>query len=157
MEASPATKPHTIAADRARGQRPDPLGHTAVLVLAAGALLISLLLEVRGGESVSVPGVSAVLPELCYYKRMFGSNCPGCGLTRAFIALAHGNLAAAWHYNPASLLVFVAVVFQIPYQSTQLWRVYQGKPALRWKWLHWMALVVVLALPAQWLVRLLSG
>ena len=36
-----------------------------------------------------------------------GLQCPGCGVTRAFSLLLHGDLAAAWQMNP----VFCAVIY----------------------------------------------
>ncbi|MEO8503317.1 MAG: DUF2752 domain-containing protein [Acidobacteriota bacterium] len=39
---------------------------------------------------------------LCFVRRFVGLPCPGCGMTRAFAALAHGDLAAAWHWHPLS-------------------------------------------------------
>lgn len=43
---------------------------------------------------------------LCPFRALTGLPCPGCGMTHAFIALGHGNLAAAWHYNALSLPLF---------------------------------------------------
>ena len=31
--------------------------------------------------------------------------CPGCGMTRACIALTHGHFADAWRYHPFSYLI----------------------------------------------------
>lgn len=39
----------------------------------------------------------------CLFKRFTGWNCPGCGGTRAFYHLLHGELAAAWRMNPLLL------------------------------------------------------
>lgn len=38
-----------------------------------------------------------------------GVVLPGCGLTRGVVTVARGDLAGAWRWNPASLLVVVAV------------------------------------------------
>ena len=35
----------------------------------------------------------------CPFHAMTGLNCPGCGLTRGFNALAHGDILGALHYN----------------------------------------------------------
>jgi len=60
-------------------------------------------------------------------RRMTGINCPGCGLTRSFISLAHGDVRSSWLYNPAGVFWFVAVALQIPYRSYQLWRIRRGR------------------------------
>jgi hypothetical protein len=41
---------------------------------------------------------------LCPMAGMLGIPCPGCGLTRATLALVQGDVAAAYHLHP---LVFV--------------------------------------------------
>jgi hypothetical protein len=35
----------------------------------------------------------------CLFHELTGFACPGCGLTRGFHALFHGDLLAALHYN----------------------------------------------------------
>ena len=43
--------------------------------------------------------------EVCATRRFAGLACPGCGLTRAFTALARGDWAAAWALHPFALLL----------------------------------------------------
>jgi len=42
---------------------------------------------------------------LCPMASSFGIPCPGCGLTRATLALLHGDVRAALHYHPLVLLL----------------------------------------------------
>lgn len=42
----------------------------------------------------------------CFFKRVFGFDCPGCGLTHAFLAMPRGNFAAAWRYNPGAFPLY---------------------------------------------------
>ena len=42
---------------------------------------------------------------LCPLAGSFGVPCPGCGLTRATLALLHGDVRNALHYHPLVLLV----------------------------------------------------
>ena len=44
------------------------------------------------------------ITSLCPIKTITGLDCPGCGITRMFIALFHGNIYQAFRYNP---LVFI--------------------------------------------------
>lgn len=122
----------------------------AVLVVAAA----SMFLRVQGEERVNVPLLGRPMPGLCTFKRMFGHPCPGCGLTRCFISLGHGDVVSAWQFNPTGILFFAVVLFQIPYRSVQLWRLYQGLPEVRLgTWPNWTLTIVALGLIGQWALR----
>jgi hypothetical protein len=45
---------------------------------------------------------------LCPFRALTGHPCPGCGMTRAFCALMHGELWRAVKLNPFSPLLFLA-------------------------------------------------
>jgi Protein of unknown function (DUF2752) len=47
---------------------------------------------------------------LCPFRALTGYPCPGCGMTRAFSALAHGEPLRAILYNPLSPILFVAAI-----------------------------------------------
>jgi hypothetical protein len=129
--------------------------HVVLLILCAGVLLASLLLQ-AGGATVVVPFINQPLPELCMLRRTTALTCPGCGLTRCFISLAHGDLAAAWAYNPAGIWFFSVVALQVPYRGYQLWRILQGQRELNLVGAGQVALAVfAVALVGQWLVRLI--
>ncbi len=69
-------------------------------------VLARLFCLVLAGCSVysAFPGASAddfaLLP--CPFHLLTGSPCPGCGMTRACLALCEGDPAAAWRYHPFS-------------------------------------------------------
>lgn len=54
------------------------------------------------------PGGLDRLPVLCTMRRLTGLPCPGCGMTHAFVAIAHGQWAAALHYNAMAYPLFAA-------------------------------------------------
>ena len=73
---------------------------------------------VRAGIFTAVLGVfvfllaSAHVP--CGFARIFRMPCPGCGSTRAMLALAHGDLASVVRYNPiAPLMTLVITVLVV--------------------------------------------
>src|SRR5262245_29390375 len=150
-----AAEPPPGSSSRAAPSRPATLYHVVLLALSACIVLLSLLLSIRGSTQVVLPLVQVPLPELCTFRRFVGLDCPGCGLTRSFISLAHGDLAAAWSYNPAGLWLFGLVLVQLPYRGYQLWRIRRGLPEIV---LTRVALAVLLvfavALLAQWTLRL---
>ena len=85
------------------------------LVAVLGAGLISLLF----GPS---PESMALCP--CPFHSITGLKCPGCGMTRACIALARGDIHGALHYNPFSLglLLFAGAFALFPDRIRRFWR-----------------------------------
>jgi uncharacterized protein DUF2752 len=150
---------HQDSAAAARGHRfmarPDPLYHRVLLLLSGGVLIVAALLSVRGQSQVVVPLIGLALPELCMMRRTWGIDCPGCGLTRCFIALGHGDVASAWSFNPAGLWLFLIVAFQLPFRTYQLWRIRRGQAELMLSRTAQVALsLFVIALLVQWALRL---
>ncbi|HEY0380564.1 MAG TPA: DUF2752 domain-containing protein [Pyrinomonadaceae bacterium] len=47
---------------------------------------------------------------LCPFRALTGHPCPGCGMTRAFCALMHGELWRAIKLNPFSPPLFLAAL-----------------------------------------------
>jgi hypothetical protein len=137
--------------------RPDSLYHLVLLAASSVVLLLAFLLSIRGQTQVVLPLVNVPLPELCMSRRMFGFSCPGCGLTRSFISLAQGDLAAAWAFNPAGVLLFGITAFQVPFRTLQLWRIRRGLPEVV---IHRTGLAalfaVVVVMIGQWLWRLMG-
>ncbi len=48
--------------------------------------------------------------QLCWWRRLTGLPCLGCGSMRATSALFHGDLRSAWHYNPLIFLWLVLII-----------------------------------------------
>jgi hypothetical protein len=133
---------------------PDKTFHWALLIVAGGVLVVASVLRVEGDDRVVLPVVNQVIPGVCTYKSWFGICCPGCGLTRCFISLAHGELFAAWRFNPVGILFFLVAALQIPLRSWQLWRIRRGNSELRFQTLStWVFWGLVAALLVQWVVR----
>jgi hypothetical protein len=130
--------------------------HAAWLAASLAVLGLALVLQVPS-EFLAIPGMARPLPEICLSRRLLGLDCPGCGLTRCFVALAHGDIVRAWRFNPAGLFWFAATVWQIPYRATQLCLLYRGRElAVRRSLAEGVLLALMLACLAQWAVRHLA-
>ena len=46
----------------------------------------------------------------CFFKNTFGIRCPGCGLTRAFLAIFNFNLIEAFKLNIISIPLFIFII-----------------------------------------------
>ncbi|MYA70181.1 DUF2752 domain-containing protein [Candidatus Poribacteria bacterium] len=59
----------------------------------------------------------------CIFHSLTDLVCPGCGMTRACVALTQGQFTDAWHYHPFSFLIVglaVAAAF-FPMWLKQTW------------------------------------
>jgi hypothetical protein len=107
---------HEARATAKRRQR-----HREMLVIAAGVVLLAFLLEVRTDGRVALSFLPQwPLPETCSSRAWFGVECPGCGLTRSFVHLAHGRFRESYHLHHLGWLLALAVCLQFPYRLTAL-------------------------------------
>jgi hypothetical protein len=88
-----------------------------MLIISTLVLLAAPLLEVRAEGRVGPRGVAGFpLPPACMSKEWLGMDCPGCGLTRSFIHLAHGDWASSLRIHRAGWILAIATLLQIPYR-----------------------------------------
>lgn len=100
--------------------RPAPAGRPALqdwleIVLWSAILLASALTPAADAAGVAnAPGMHWIEGHtgggLCLYKRFLGVECPGCGLTRGFVQLAHGDVVAAVKLNPMTPALFFLMI-----------------------------------------------
>ena len=133
-------------------------GDWTILLICSAILVASMILSVRDETQVVVPILGKPLPPLCTFKRFTGHDCPGCGLTRAFICLGHGQPWRAWAYNPSSWFLFPLFASQIPFRIIQLRRRARGlEPYDLGFWGVAPLIVLMIVVLGQWLVRAALG
>ncbi len=99
------------SAAREPSSPPQPTGpkrrfHWSELVLplvAGGAILVSFFYRSEG-----LPGL-----QVCWFRGLTSWPCPGCGLTRAFCAISHGDFAAAWKFNPFGFVFYAVAILLV--------------------------------------------
>lgn len=99
----------------------------SIWILGAGTFfLISIILTPSDDHpnGIVVAGTSLQLPALCQFKRHFGFDCPGCGLTRSFIHTARFRWAEAWSFHPIGAIAGTLLAISIPHR---LWQIYRWK------------------------------
>jgi len=93
-----------------------------------------------------LPSHGAILgmPSPCPFFHLTGLPCPGCGLTRAFVCIAHGHGSEAFHWHPLGPLLFGGAAL------------YVVGTLLKWRWPDEKRLIVALAsaLILCWALRL---
>ena len=100
--------------------RPDPISrqlrerHWTMLCLASFIIAASYFLRQEENQAVRLPWSEVGLPPICGSRLVFGVECPGCGLTRSFVALAAGDFGASWRHHRVGWLMALVVIGQIP-------------------------------------------
>src|SRR6188768_1851692 len=116
-----------------------PLGRAARLALIGGAFGLAVVLGIP----------------LCPFAILTRHPCPGCGLTRATLALAHGHVVEAVRLHPLSPVLAPLLVVALAYNA--LMYVREGRWAasegLTHRWITRLAVVAVAALFAVWIAR----
>jgi len=128
--------------------------HWVWLLASAFVLAAAGLFVLVDDQRVGVGSSQLVLPGTCVSRYAFGFPCPACGMTRSFVALAHGEPLRACAFNPAGVLLFALIALQLPWRTAQIWRIRAGHAEWDEAWLHWAVGLSAIALVLQWIVRL---
>ena len=134
--------------------------HVLILALAVVAITGSFFLQQSEHCCLELPlpwkGTSLALPETCLSRTVFGISCPGCGLSRSFVAMSAGNVSDAMRLNAMGPFLYLLCWFQIPYRVAECFGLGRSSPL----WSHargmlsytiWLVLV---GLVSAWIARL---
>lgn len=147
-QAAPISDPPIAASGRKARAR----YHLHTLWLAVAMVALSAALQVLPGGRVAFIGwESSPLPHSCLSRRLWNVSCPGCGLTRSFIWLAHGQWRESLAVHHVGWLLALLVVVQIPYRLLCLAR---PQSALPQGWANPTLMAVASLLMLNWLVNL---
>ncbi|MEW6347511.1 MAG: DUF2752 domain-containing protein [Thermodesulfobacteriota bacterium] len=94
-------------------------------VICAAVIMCASVLDLTdtGRPALWVPGTDTriTVPESCPSKLLWGLPCPGCGLTRSFVAMSRGEVLRAHSFNAVGPVLFVLCVLQVPYRVWRAW------------------------------------
>lgn len=95
-------------------------------LLAVGIMLALIYFAVNPEDSRFMPR--------CTFKILTGYDCPGCGSQRMIHALLHGDIPAAWRFNPFLLCMIPVILLYVwldfyPAKNPRLFRFFHS-PAM---------------------------
>jgi len=112
-------------------------------------LLLSFAMEVVPDKKVALAWLpDRPLPHVCVSRRVLGVTCPGCGLTRSFIHLAHGRWSQSLAVHRLGWLIALIVAAQLPYRLVALAR--RGHTGLSYRVVDVTCLILVGLLLLNW-------
>lgn len=81
----------------------------AAFAALAAAQLAGAAVLVPRGDGLALPD-GRPLGAACLSHTLLGVDCPLCGMTRSFVAIAHGQLDRALAFHPGGPILFLATV-----------------------------------------------
>ncbi len=99
-----------------------PASSTRDAPVAEQALLVTALLGSVLARLAPNPAFIGTAMGECLLRRWLGIACPTCGVTRALLALAHGDLRAALSVQPLATLTTLAIAAYLPWAAMVVWR-----------------------------------
>lgn len=97
-----------------RDRRVDPYD----ILFGRWSVAVTLTITATALASLFVRSLSPPSFELCWFKRLTALPCPGCGMTRAVLRLARGDVVEALRFNPFALLL---LPYSLAAASSLLW------------------------------------
>lgn len=92
-----------------------------------------------------------ILPQApCFFLTVFGIYCPGCGGTRALLALLHGRILSALWYHP--FIPYFAVVY-LGFLLTQGLQRLGVKRVRGWRFHYWYLWAGIAIIALNWAVK----
>lgn len=94
-------------------------GDVVILVMCSTLVLLAFLTQPTQ-EQLFLFGYP--IPPLCAFRNLFDVQCLGCGVSRSWSFLAHGQVGRAFDVNMLGPFIFALAVSQIPYRLYKVMR-----------------------------------
>jgi ethanolamine transporter EutH len=150
-------EPADPESDRSRTVRLAVARHRGVLGICAVVVVLAPALQVLPDrQHVAIRGLARYpAPHVCTSRTWLGVNCPGCGLTRSLVYLAHGDWRASLRAHRLGWMIGALVVFQLPYRVLQLRR--PDRPFFGPRACQFIVIAVIALLVGNWLLDCALG
>ncbi len=89
------------------------------LLAVCSLVVVGSMVLTPSSEAVTLLGWK--LPPLCLYSALLGVECFGCGITRSFTYMGHGQLTEALTLHSLGPVAYVLVAAQVPLRAWRLW------------------------------------
>lgn len=87
------------------------------LFFLCGVIFLSLI---HFSGFAAADRVAGLIPFFCPFEKLTGIPCPGCGMTRAVVAVSKGELIQSIHFHPfVVFLFFIVTLSTIPRRHLQ--------------------------------------
>jgi hypothetical protein len=87
----------------------------------------------------------------CYFRKITGLECPGCGMTRGTYALLHGRFLDAFMFNPVGMILLPLALIGLGLEAIA-W-VMNRPPFFRLNSGRWGATILATILIVWWIGR----
>ncbi len=147
-------QPNPSAENATPVPRSDIAMHGMFFAMAAVVIGLSFIMNFNEESRVYLPGLSQPLPSMCSSRNLMGIDCPGCGMTRSFIAISHGRWNDAWNLNRASFLFYGFVFAQLPWRLMQICRLKIVGKSWQPTGIYGVPIFLVAVLAINWCLKL---
>lgn len=129
--------------------------HLTGVAIIGILLVLPFCLSFGHTPTADAPRVSFygfALPAMCMSEKLFGVHCPGCGMTRSFVAFAHGNWREAFRQHRLGPLVYLYLLalFVLHAYGAVTNRRALPRPLVHAH--HWGGMAVVILLLLNWIL-----
>lgn len=132
-----------------------PSTHWTYLGICLVLVLLPAFLSSSDSACVSLFGLR--VPGSCLSRELFHADCPGCGLTRSFVAVTHGQFGESFSLHRLGLVLYLFFLGQIAYRVYCLRKRCANLPAALLRLQSWLGFGMVTALLANWAIGLFVG
>ncbi len=87
----------------------------------------------------------------CFFRKMTGLQCPGCGMTRGTYALLHGHFKDAFLFNPVGMILLPLAFIGLSFEALA-W-VMNRPPVFRLSLGRWGATIIAAVMIIWWIGR----